>query len=98
MRVTAIQAKTERKWQDRSVRCAEKHRRRARTKWLGRLIRSAPAARPTAEAVQGGKCLSSPSIQASITSDATPLGECRPQNISAVALRGTSDAGTEANI
>ena len=29
MRVTAIQAKTERKRQDKSARCAEKHRRRA---------------------------------------------------------------------
>ncbi len=34
MRMTAIHAQTERKRQDRSVRCAEKHQRRARTRRL----------------------------------------------------------------
>jgi hypothetical protein len=77
MRMTAIQAQAERKWQDKSVRCAEKHRRRARPRWLRLLIHPVPAPRPAAEAAQGGKCLSSASIQAIFTSAATPLGECR---------------------
>lgn len=39
------------------------------------LLCSAP--HPAAEAAQGRKCLSSASIQATFTSDATPLGGCR---------------------
>jgi len=77
MRMTKILTETERKRQDKSVRCAEKHRRRARTLWLRRLIRPVPAARPTAEAAQGGKCLSSGWVQAIFMSAAPPRGECR---------------------
>lgn len=50
MRMTAIQAQTERTRQDRSAGCAEKHYRRDRTRRLRGLIRPVPAARPTAEA------------------------------------------------
>jgi hypothetical protein len=77
MRMTAIRAQTERKRQDRSARCAEKHRRRARTRRLRGLIRPVPAPRPVAGDTQGGKYLYSDWIQAIFTSAATPLGECR---------------------
>jgi hypothetical protein len=59
MRMTAIHAQTERKRQDRSVRCAEKHRRRARTRRLRGLIRPVPAACATEDTGWGEKCLSS---------------------------------------
>ena len=58
MHMTAIHAQTERKRQDRSARCAEKHHRRARTRRLRGLIRSVPAAGPAAGPTQDGKCLS----------------------------------------
>lgn len=57
MRVTTIRTQTERKRQDRSARCAEKHRRRARTRQLRGLIPTVPAARPAAEAAQGENML-----------------------------------------
>lgn len=77
MRMTATNAQTERKWQDRSVRCAEKRRRRARTRWLRGPIHPVPAARPTAEAVPGGTCLSCGQNQTTFASNATLLRECR---------------------
>jgi hypothetical protein len=54
MRMTAIHAQTERKRQDRSARCAEKHRCRDRTRRFRGLIRSVSAACATAGAAQGG--------------------------------------------
>jgi hypothetical protein len=77
MRMTAIHAQLERERQDRSVRCAEKHHRRARTQRLGGLIGPVPAARHTAGVAQGGKCLSNGRIQAIFASDRMPLGEFR---------------------
>ena len=59
MRMTAIRTQTERKRQDRSVRRAEKNRRRARTRRLRGLIRPVPAACATEDAGWGEKSLSS---------------------------------------
>ena len=75
--MTAIHAQTERKRQDRSVRCAEKHRRRARTRRLRGLIRPVPAACATEDTGWGEKCLSSGQNQAIFTSASMPLGQCR---------------------
>lgn len=75
MHMTAIQAETERNRLNRSVRCAEKHRRRARTPRLRSLIRPVPAPRSVTGDTQGGKYLYSGWIQAIFTSAATPLGE-----------------------
>ena len=77
MRMTAIHAQTERRRQDRSARCAEKHRRRDRTRRLRGLIRPLSAACATAGVAQGEKRLSSGRIQAIFTPSGTPLGECR---------------------
>ena len=52
MRMTAIHAQTERKRQDRSARCAEKHRPWARKQRLRGLIRPVPAACATAHGAQ----------------------------------------------
>ena len=75
--MTAIHAQTERKRLDGSVRRAEKHHRRARTRRFRGLIRAVSAACSTTAAAQGGKRLSGGRIQAIFTSDGTPLGECR---------------------
>ena len=80
MRVTAIHAQTERKRQDKSVRCAEKHRRRAKTGRPRGPIRPVPTARATADAGRGAKRLSSARIQAFSASECIPLGECREKN------------------
>ena len=64
--------------QDRSARCAEKHRRRARKQRLRGLIHPVSAACATAGAAQGGKRLSSGRFLPIFMSDGTPLGECRP--------------------
>jgi hypothetical protein len=77
MRMTAIHAQTERKWHDRSSRCAEKHRLRARTQLLGGLIRPVPEACATAGAARCEKRLPNRQIQAKFTSAGTPLGEFR---------------------
>jgi hypothetical protein len=77
MRMTATHAQTERKRQDRSVRCAEKHRRRSRTRQSRCLIRLAPEACTVADAAQDKKRLSSGRIQAIFASEGRPLGECR---------------------
>ena len=84
MHMTAILAQTEQKRQDRSVRCAEKHRRRARTRRLRRLIRPVPAACATKDAGWGEKCLSSRQNQAILTSEGRPLGECRSKLLNSV--------------
>ena len=75
--MTAIQTQTERKRQDRSARCAEKHRCRDRTRQFRGLIRPVSAACATTGAAQGEKRLSSAWIQAIFTSNSMPLGECR---------------------
>ena len=80
-RMTAILAQTERKRQDRSVRCAEKHRRRARTRRLRGLIHSVPAACATKAAGWGKKCLTGGQNQALFTSDSMPLGVCREKTL-----------------
>ena len=74
---TEICAQTERKRQDRSVRCAEKHHRRARTQRFPGLIRPVPAARVTAEAAWREKGLSSEKNGAILVSDGSLIGECR---------------------
>lgn len=77
MRMTAIHTQTERKRQDRSVRCAEKHRRR--TGMLRPLgpIRATLGVCQTTEAARGGKRLIRWRSQAILTSEGRPLGECR---------------------
>ena len=80
MRVTAIQTRTERKRQDRSVRCAEKHLWRAKKPRVHGLNRPVPAACATADATRGEKNLSSTQIQAMLTSVSSLLGECRIGN------------------
>jgi hypothetical protein len=81
MLITAIQAQTEQKRQDKSARCAEKHRHRARTWRLRRLIHpSSPPCAPN-DAAQGEKGLSSGRLQATLTPDGTPLGEYRLEGI-----------------
>lgn len=68
---------TERKRQDRSARCAEKHCLRDRTRRLRGLIRPVSAPCATADVDQGRKCFSSASIHAIFMSIGTPLEECR---------------------
>jgi hypothetical protein len=75
MRMTVIQTQTERKRQDRSIRRAEKHRRRTRTWRLRGLIRPVPAACATEDAGWGEKSLSSGQNQVILASDGRLLGE-----------------------
>ena len=77
MRVTEIQAETEQKRQDRSARHAEIQGPRARKPRLRGPIRPVPAAGATADAVRGKKCLFSKQLQAILTPNGRPLGECR---------------------
>jgi len=77
MRMTAILAQTERKQQDRSVRCAEKHRRRAGMMRTPGLIRPNPSVCPTADAARDEKRLLNWQNQAILPLDSMPLGECR---------------------
>jgi hypothetical protein len=77
--MTAIHAQTERKRLDGSVRRAEKHHRRARTRRFRGLIRAVSAACSTTAAAQGGKRLSGGRIQAIFAPDSRQLGECRVQ-------------------
>jgi hypothetical protein len=77
MRMTAIQAPTERKRQDGSARCAEKHRRRDTTRRLRGPICPAPQACAFADTSRGEIRLSSCRIQAIFTSDAMALEDCR---------------------
>ena len=80
MRMTAIRTQTERKRQDRSIHCAEKHRPWARTQRLPGLIRPVTAACATPDAARGEKRLSSGRFLPIFISDGTPLGECRLNN------------------
>jgi uncharacterized protein (DUF2141 family) len=93
MRMTAIHAQTERKRQDGSVRRAEKHHRRARTRRFRGLIRAVSAACATTAAAQGGKRLSGGRIQAIFASDSRPLGECREKEhaVFHVCIAGTHE-------
>ena len=77
MRVTAIQPQTERKRLDRSVHRAEKRGRQATMTPVRGLIRPAPGISSTMGIVRGEKHLSSDRVQAILTSDGRPLGECR---------------------
>ena len=77
MRVTAIQVQNQQKRHKRSVRRAEYRRRPAKTPRGRRLIRPTPAARETADAARGEKHSFSRQVQPFLTSDNTPLGECR---------------------
>lgn len=79
MRMTAIDAQTERKRRDRSARCAENPRCRDRTRRFRGLIRPVSTACATAGAPQGEKRLSRGWFQAIFTSKGMPLGECRFQ-------------------
>ena len=97
MRMIAIHAQTERKRLDRSVRCAEKHRRRARTRRLRGLIRPVPEACATKDADWGEKCLSSGQNHAIFTSTSMPLGECRSVLQYPLSIRATFGCGAGAN-
>ena len=57
MRMIAIHVQTERKWLDRSVRCAEKRRRQASTLQIRGPIYPVPDVRATAQGVQGEKTI-----------------------------------------
>jgi hypothetical protein len=72
MRMTAMHLQTERKRQDGSVRCAEKHRCRGRTRQFRGLIRPVSAACAFADAARDGKSLSSDRIQAILASEGIP--------------------------
>ena len=75
MRVTAIQAQTERKQQDRSIRHAEKRRRRARMMRVRGPIRPVPGVCATTDTAQGEKRLVNWRNQAILATDGRPLGE-----------------------
>jgi hypothetical protein len=77
MRMTVIQAETERKRQDRSARCAEKHRPWARMLRVYGPFRPTSGVCATTDAARGGKRLISWRSEAILTSDGRPLGECR---------------------
>jgi hypothetical protein len=77
MRVTAIQAKTERKRQDKSARCAEKRRRRAGMLRVWGPIRTTSGVCATTDAAWGAKRLINWRNQAILTSNGRPLGESR---------------------
>ena len=88
MRVTAIQAKTERKRQDKSARCAEKHRRRAGMLRVYGPIRPTSGVCATTDPARGGKRLTSWRSQAIFTSEGRPLGECRLNLLQIAVLMG----------
>ena len=94
MRVTAIQAKTERKRQDKSARCAEKHRRRAGMLRVYGPIRPTSGVCATTDAARGGKRLTSWRSQAIFTSEGRPLGECRIM-LAVVEVRRAYDPSTQ---
>jgi hypothetical protein len=75
MQLTVMHAQTERTWQDRSARSADKHQCRVRIRLLRGLVRSVPAAPPTAGAAHGEKRLSGGPTQAIFTLDCTQLAE-----------------------
>ena len=77
MRVTEIQAKTERKREDKSARCAEKRRRRAGMLRVWGPIRTTSGVCATTVDARGGKRLINWRSQANFTSEGRPLGECR---------------------
>ena len=77
MRVTAIQAETERKRQDRSVRCAEERGCRVETQQFRGPIRPIPVDCATADTARGEKYLFNRQNQAISTTDSRPLGEYR---------------------
>jgi hypothetical protein len=80
MRMNGIRIQTERKQQDRSVRPAEKRRRRARMMQVRGPIRPVPGAWATKDTAQGEKRLFNWQNQAILTSPGTPPGECRPRH------------------
>jgi hypothetical protein len=77
MCVTAIWAGIEGKRQDRAARCAEKRRRRAGMLRVYGPICPTSGVCATTDPARGGKRLISWRIQAILTSEGTPLGECR---------------------
>ena len=77
MRMTAINAQTERKRQDKSVRCVEKYRDRAKTMWPRGPIRPVSTACATAGAGRGEKRFSSARTQVILASDRRHLGGWR---------------------
>jgi hypothetical protein len=80
--VTAIQAKIERKRQDRSACCAEKRRRRARMLRAPGPIRQTPGAFTISGTTQKDKKhLFSGQIQPILRSSGSQLGECRFRTI-----------------
>ena len=74
MRMTAIHIQTERKQQNRSARCDEKHRCRDRTRRFRGLICPVSVACAPTGAAQDEKRLSSAPIKALLASNGTPLG------------------------
>ncbi len=77
MRVTAIQTKTERKRQDKSVRRAEKRRRRAGMLRVYGPIRPTSGVCATSCSTKGENRLINTHNQVILKSDGMPLGECR---------------------
>jgi hypothetical protein len=82
MRMTAIQAQTERKQQDRSVRRAEERLGRARILRVHGPKRPTSGVCATTDAAQGEKRLFNWQNQVILTSDGRQLGECRLMAIS----------------
>ncbi len=74
--MTAIQAKTERKRQDRSIRRAEKRSRQDRMRRVHGPIRPAQGVCATPDTARGVRRLFNWQIQGNLTSDGRPLGEC----------------------
>lgn len=77
MRVAVIQTQTERKPQDRSVRRAETRSRQARMHRVHGPIRPTSGDCAIADADRGEKHLFDGQIEAILTSEGSPLGECR---------------------
>ena len=94
MRMNGIRIQTERKQQDRSVRPAEKRRRRATMMQVLGPIRPVPGAWATTDTAQGEKSLFNWQNQAILTSSGTPLGECRYEyDVAAVRVLKSIEGG-----
>ena len=77
VRMTAIHAQPERKWQDRSARCAEKHRLRGEAQRFRGLIRPAPAPCKTSGSTRGKKRLPSGRIHVTLVVKDSPHRGCQ---------------------
>ena len=77
----------ERKWQDRSVRRAEKRRHCAGVMRVGGPIRPHPGVLAHSSAAQGAKHLIRWQTQANLLPDRRPLGECRISRVETPEVR-----------